>query len=674
MSNFTEEVVLRLRDEFSSAASNISKNAISMSGALKGIGAAFAVGAGINFLKDSVVAFAENEKEVLKLRGALQSLGVTSQAVLSSYTSFAKEIEKTTFFTDEQTLSAIALVTQHGIAGEEMKRLIKISTDLATAYGEDLGGAALKLIKAGEGNVKGLKAWNIEVSELALRTGGLSSVLAAAENKMGGFAASAQGGTASALDQFGKNIDDIKKGIGGMIVEMDKAIGLSDKLSKALKPDTKMWEDFLKVQNAERTRLEDLGVWEKSNKEGIKSKPRAPFEGEGIRQYQDTLMSMQKSTVGTFGQIANTYQQDKEKFARLWRDKKISVLEYYDGLIAATQKNSIDEMNLISSTLDQSTSAFSSSMATMQTNVVKGFSEMSSSSLKIIGSAVGGPMGAQLGLAGSIVSTVTGIVSAVSDLFAAFDNDSRSSFQKLHDYISQINSDIQAGISALREVQRLREKKEGGLAGEVSFDPNTIQSEANAVFGTAPTYTGKKGKPFSFSDVIKGLLAEGTLGYDIDDATGIVSIIWDGTTIVLHDPVKGDWEVVHVIYRAFTSTNAEAEQLTLEVAKFVLAEAKKQGLNLGALGVPVSDRATTRPGIVLGTPNGSYGSGSGTSSYAPAAAIGSSASPTVIINVQAMDEKGVADFLRDKLAPAMRHASGRNGMVLINSKGVSANA
>lgn len=744
----TEEVIIKLRDEFTTAAKNITKEAFSMKEAFVAVAGAFTVLKGLEFLKDSVKAFVEQEKLTLELKSALKGLGVQSQSTVKDYEEFARAIQRTSFYTEEQTLSAERLLAQFHIVGDDMKKTILVALDLATAKGIDLQQAITMIIKASEGNVTAFQRMGVKISETTIQTKGLNGVLDTLEKSFGGTAKAAQEGLGFAINQVGKNVEDFQKSLGSLIAQLDKKYGFTaflaegtqawvDKMDEGKKKVRAMTDEIKslgdqidQIQNnktvfgfdsifpngnkeGQAKALEDLNKkyaeavqrladYNKTANETNKIDEKKLHNINAIREAPKYLKDSDEQSYKSFLDFKDKIDSKNESsFKKLDNERKTDqrkLDEYYtvnikkDNNYTETKKK-IDRdyflgmIHEATSTANEAASGMEDAFKTMQSNVGLGFSKMSTTVLSTIGKVSGNK---SFGMAGEVIASVTGIIQSVSAVFAMFDHDARSSFSKLHDYITQINSDIQASINQLKDLERQQAKNQGGEAGTLNFEGVDVAGDAGAAFGgEAPTYNAKHGGfTVSFSEVIRRLLAEGTLGWDIDDSTGYFSVIWDGTTLGSYNPISGAWTVVHVIYRDFTNSNAQAQKLTLDVMKFVLFEAKKQGLNIGSLGVAQSDRPSQGSGgVVFGTPNGSGGGGSqnpmGSSyggnsygepgSYNPASPYTYPPPTPINIYIDTIDEQGVADFLRTKLAPAMRQATARDNLVLIHSRGMSAN-
>jgi hypothetical protein len=181
------------------------------------IAGAFAVGAIINFAKSSVLAYDESEKAATRLLTALKG----NKEITQSLIQLAAEKQKTTLFEDDETINAMSLVAAFVKEEIQIKKLIPLIQDFASAKSIDLASAANIVGKSIGSSTNALGRYGVEISGAAGSTQRF-------ESAMSGLSARFEG-QASALAKVGlgplkilENAwEDVKEKIGGAIVESE---------------------------------------------------------------------------------------------------------------------------------------------------------------------------------------------------------------------------------------------------------------------------------------------------------------------------------------------------------------------------------------------------------------------------------------------------------------------
>ena len=120
---------------------------------------AFAVGAIVNFGKQSLKAFDAQAKADAQLRASLESTGQVAGRTFEQLKKQASDLQRVTLFGDEQTQEAQSLLlTFTNIRNEVYDRTIPVIQDLATATKTDLKSASIQLGKALNAPVENLSA------------------------------------------------------------------------------------------------------------------------------------------------------------------------------------------------------------------------------------------------------------------------------------------------------------------------------------------------------------------------------------------------------------------------------------------------------------------------------------------------------------------------------------
>jgi hypothetical protein len=736
--NFSEEVVIRLKDEFTSTADKIANSSIKMKDIWKSIAGVAGTYLSFAFLKDSAQEFMANEKAVLQLQGSLRALGITSASLTENYKDFAKSIQYSTFFTEEDALASERLFLQYKITGDQMKQAVKVASDLATAMGTDLQSASQMLVRAGEGNVMMLHRMGINVTDATLKTRGFAGVLEEVEKKFGGFAQAANGGFAASVNQMSKNFDDLKKNVGEVIGMLDKKFGVTkfwgdlakgihdsvedtkDPIKELQKQITGITSQIDELKNQQQVGHRSIGFFDfgDSAEEAAKKiavldeqlKPLKEQLAELVVQKDKNIEAdkkMEKSAQASNSHIitekmkqemqaykefyaklveedSNTYQKigaqrdrDLVKLKKYYADGVIDAKEYAKAvdLIYATSAKKVKEY--IGAAISSSASSLGQNFLQMQKSVAEGAIGMANTVAQTVGKA--GFKGAEsFGIVGSIFSSFLGLGQSLQGFFAMFDEDTRSEFTKLSDYIDGVNKQIDDTLSRLKSIHNLEDETKAGRAGTVDAQGadqffgvgwDQAANKVNEILGgQAPINpSGYARGEGTVADWIRTNLGWNKIDWNIDE-DGNFHVLLKGQEIVVWDARDNVWRPVFVY---------GTEAFTIAIGKVVLWYAKRNGLDGKSLGVPADQRIS--PSDSSGGTNGSLGSRTFTTpsnsngGYNPASGSPSGFNQQVNINVDTMDSQGVNDFLMNRLAPAMRHASGRRGVILINSRGVSNN-
>jgi hypothetical protein len=136
--------------------------------AASALGLAFSTQAVIKFGKDSVKAFAENEKSAKRLAGVVKNLGQAFETPfieknidqISAKYGYQGEVIREAF---QKVLTATGSVTKSN-------ELLNASLDIAAGSGQDLVSVNQDLAALYQGNTKGLKKYNLGLSQAELKT------------------------------------------------------------------------------------------------------------------------------------------------------------------------------------------------------------------------------------------------------------------------------------------------------------------------------------------------------------------------------------------------------------------------------------------------------------------------------------------------------------------------
>lgn len=201
-------------------ASGVGGNLGKLGGMFAGIGTAAVVAGGIvaiDFGKQSVDAFMEAQASAAKFDDAFARFPSLT-GYKGQIDDLAQSLALKTKYDDDATKSAAATLAKFGLTGEQMKTLIPLTQDYASATGKDLGTSSALVGKALLGNTKSLKELGIAYKPTGDKAKDLANITKLLADKVGGFAekeGKTAAGTAAILgNQFG----EVKETVGSYLV------------------------------------------------------------------------------------------------------------------------------------------------------------------------------------------------------------------------------------------------------------------------------------------------------------------------------------------------------------------------------------------------------------------------------------------------------------------------
>ena len=181
------------------------------------LGLAFSTQAVIKFGKDSVKAFAENEKSAKRLAGVVKNLGQAFETPfieknldqISAKYGYQGEVLREAF---QKVLTATGSVTKSN-------ELLNASLDIAAGSGQDLVSVNQDLAALYQGNTKGLKKYNLGLSQAELKTLDFEDGLALLTKTFKGAAGDELNTYAGKMRVLGEAADNAQEIIGKSLVE-----------------------------------------------------------------------------------------------------------------------------------------------------------------------------------------------------------------------------------------------------------------------------------------------------------------------------------------------------------------------------------------------------------------------------------------------------------------------
>lgn len=216
------------------------KNSNLFSSALKGVGIAaagalafFTGRAVVNFFEDAIAAASEQEQATQKLNTALALSGSYSKQASQDIQDFASSLQATTGFSDDQTLSLVALAKSFGVSNEKAKEIVKTSIDLQAATGEDAKGAVEALSKGLLGFKSSLERTRPEISGLTEDQKKAGEQIKILQDKFGATAQALTQNFSGALKLVKVNFGEVLETIGQGIIENTYVVASLNKVSEA---------------------------------------------------------------------------------------------------------------------------------------------------------------------------------------------------------------------------------------------------------------------------------------------------------------------------------------------------------------------------------------------------------------------------------------------------------
>lgn len=575
------------------------------------------------------------------------------------------------------------------------------------------------IISASEGVFQGFAAAAVDTAsgrmnqfkksmdEFAISIGGVFNAL---EQKTG-ILKSVTGFVNDAADAFTRSVDPAAKvslQINALSIELQK-LKENMKTSPFGADDTYWTQDGRRIKEI-TSQLADLdkqlGTIQKTAQSGSTVPTKNPAlilsqaGKDALDAYTKYFDQLQLAAAGTFDAIDLQRQKSLDGEKTYW-DKVQSTVNHalpqyeaavtkHNQAILDIQKNAeIQQISAIGGVISSGMNDITNFANEATKNVGSAFQGLTSNILGTIGGVVGGVAGKGLGIVGGIFSAATAGASAIQGLFSMFDDTFQTTATALSNTISQLNKDIDDAASRIDNLRNNEKAQAGGLTGTLNTDvggfyngenSNQALTEAGNRAGISVNFEGRGYGPagqMNLNDLIEGWLSDGTITWTIDkNGDFTVNQAGLGDLATFREDTK-KWVVWNVPYWFNNDENA-----VIAMCQLVLENAMKNGLDTSALGVAEADRPTATSKSGTSGTAGASGSSSGSvytsgSTYASSGTqtigSGSNANGNVIININAIDQTGIQRFVTDKLAPAMRYASGRQGIIFLNQQGVTSN-
>lgn len=179
------------------------------------IGTAFAVSSIIQFGKASLALYDQQAKAEQGLLVALKGRKKAQESLIRQ----AQKLQKTTLFGDEETIKAQSLIAAFVQEESQIKRIIPLVQDLATAKGMDLAGAADLVSKTLGSSTNALSRYGIQVEGAVGSSQRLESLAKGLSDAFGGQAEAAAKAGTGGVTQLANRWGDLSEKFGEFLIK-----------------------------------------------------------------------------------------------------------------------------------------------------------------------------------------------------------------------------------------------------------------------------------------------------------------------------------------------------------------------------------------------------------------------------------------------------------------------
>jgi hypothetical protein len=202
-------------DQAGKATTGLEKNVKKLASAL---GLAFSTRAVVNFAKQSVKAFAEDDAAITVLRQNLKNLGLAYQSVNAE--NFIGKLEEQTGILDDQLRPAYAQLSKVTLSTTKTQELMALAVDLARSNGLELSTVITTLSRAYVGNNRGLRTLNTGLTDAELATKNFAEIQAILIKQSSGAGKAYIDTFAGSIDKLAVASANAKEVIGEGLVDL----------------------------------------------------------------------------------------------------------------------------------------------------------------------------------------------------------------------------------------------------------------------------------------------------------------------------------------------------------------------------------------------------------------------------------------------------------------------
>jgi len=215
----------------------------------KSLGVALSTAAVVAYGKASIKAFAQDEAAAQRLATAVDNLGLSFANVQVS--TFISDLEKSASVADDQLRPAFqALLTTTGSLTQSQK-LLNLAIETSRGTGIELTTVARDIGMAYVGNTRGLRKYNLGLTQAELKTASFADVQAKLNKQFTGANAAYLDTSAGKLTAISLAFDRLQESVGGALIDSFSALsgdsgvqGFIDRIDILAERITKAGQEF----------------------------------------------------------------------------------------------------------------------------------------------------------------------------------------------------------------------------------------------------------------------------------------------------------------------------------------------------------------------------------------------------------------------------------------------
>jgi uncharacterized coiled-coil DUF342 family protein len=273
-----------------------------------------ALGAAVDFMKDSIGAAAQQELAEKNLADALAITGRNVDELMPKFKDFANSVQNQTTYTDDAVLSTMALMAQLSDLDEEgLRRATEGAIGLASVFKIDLETAATTVAKAMSGSYDMLSRYGIKVGELKTEEEKRAKVLEELTTMYG----RAKGETdtfSGSLAQLKNMWDEVEEAVGRAVTENKTVRELIDKIKGGI------------VDLIQSGKLEE---WVESLSQSISSLIKI---FEGLYTAIKTVVDLANKLPSVYSSARKFYQEQMSYVDKLAAEGKLKAEQFQESL------------------------------------------------------------------------------------------------------------------------------------------------------------------------------------------------------------------------------------------------------------------------------------------------------------------------------------------------------
>lgn len=318
--------------------------ALSLGGAVAGITTALVALEGLKYAwgqaAQSFGEALEEQEAVVKLGIAFKTMGKYSGEAVKDMTTFARELQSQTRFSNQEILRTSALLAQLGrLTGESLKEATRATADLAVGLGRDLRVATLIVAKAAQGSIFELRKYGLVVDNNVPKTQRWAKVLQFLQTTFGGAAQADLNAYTAQLRRLGNvrqnlresfglfvfaKLEGFIKGLTENLTRLDIKIRNLPSVQKALEPPaTEDWvaasRAILQTADAIARQAERSATGLKPLEDSVKSfedKWKEAYDTVTGYKFSDAIQADAQATETAVDFIVNALERARQKLLR----------------------------------------------------------------------------------------------------------------------------------------------------------------------------------------------------------------------------------------------------------------------------------------------------------------------------------------------------------------------